>query len=290
MVSIWTSMMLGMAQTVAPGVIAPPSVASAMAPVPAIRARAFLPGFFSSDDYPATARRNGQSGIVSFSLAIDRDGRVTRCTVTTSSGSAALDHATCTIIQRRARFTPARDARGKAVEDFTTGRIRWDLPAPPPLPVADQHQRLVFTFDEGGKVSSCRVEPVPAKPVPSGLCARMTDLAALVAAERTSSGAPKGSEAVIESGTLVGGAGAARRLGTGPGEKRLHLSAAAFDIDASGKVVRCAAAHGTSRPDAVTASCAGKFQPTFVPLATNAHPRGVRQVVFYQVRYTRPAR
>lgn len=290
MIAIWTSMVLAMAQTVAPGVLAPPAAAGATAPVPATRARAFLPGYFSTDDYPATARRNGESGTVSFSLAIDRDGRVTRCTVTKSSGSTSLDATTCAIIQRRARFTPARDERGKAVEDFTTARIRWDLPAPPPLPVADQYQRLVFTFDKSGKVQSCRIERAPVKPVPSGLCPTMANLGALIAAERASRGASEASEAVIESGLLVGDAGAARRLGTGPGEKRLHLDAAAFDIDASGKVIRCTAGQGTSRPDIIAAGCARKVQPSFVPLASNARVRGARQVIFYQVRYTRPAR
>ena len=92
------------------------------------RASASLPELFSTYDYPQTALRNNEQGTVAFNLAINEHGRVERCYVAESSGSAALDHATCAILTRRARFTPARSADGEAVADFTTGRIKWLLP------------------------------------------------------------------------------------------------------------------------------------------------------------------
>jgi TonB family protein len=53
---------------------------------------------------------------------------VTSCTVTSSSGSASLDAATCRIMTERARFIPARDRRGRAVADSLSARVRWVLP------------------------------------------------------------------------------------------------------------------------------------------------------------------
>jgi protein TonB len=95
---------------------------------PAVRATASLPGLFSTDDYPAEALRRDEQGTVAFQLAINRHGRVRRCTIATSSGSEALDRRTCRILKRRAHYEPARDARGRRVADTATGRIRWELP------------------------------------------------------------------------------------------------------------------------------------------------------------------
>ncbi len=92
------------------------------------RAKTNLPELFSSDDYPQQSLRNEEQGTVAFTLSVNPQGRVSACVINQSSGSAALDNATCTILQRRARFTPARDGQGKAVADLATGRIRWVLP------------------------------------------------------------------------------------------------------------------------------------------------------------------
>ena len=61
---------------------------------------------------------------------IGTDGRVTACSVTSSSGSSALDDATCRIMRSRARFTPARDDQRQSDQRTAiSGRIRWVLPA-----------------------------------------------------------------------------------------------------------------------------------------------------------------
>jgi len=83
---------------------------------------------FSADDYPIEAQRKGEEGTVQARLDVDARGRVSRCTVIRSSGSVSLDSATCRILERRARFTPARDVNGKAVVDsYVTPPIRWQL-------------------------------------------------------------------------------------------------------------------------------------------------------------------
>jgi len=72
---------------------------------------------FSADDYPAEAQQNGEEGTVQVALTVDVNGKVSGCTVIRSSSYASLDRATCNILQRRARFVPARDAAGRPIPD-----------------------------------------------------------------------------------------------------------------------------------------------------------------------------
>jgi TonB family protein len=82
---------------------------------------------FSSNDYPESSQRAGEEGIVQAQLAIDKRGRVTNCTVIRSA-TKQLDRATCNLLKRRARFTPARDVNGTAVPDtVVTPPIVWKL-------------------------------------------------------------------------------------------------------------------------------------------------------------------
>jgi protein TonB len=92
------------------------------------RAKADLPGLFSTDDYPPSALRAGEAGTTGYHLEIGPNGRVTNCSVTSSSGSSALDTTTCRLLRSRARFTPATDSTGSATSDTYNGRIRWVLP------------------------------------------------------------------------------------------------------------------------------------------------------------------
>jgi protein TonB len=113
-------------------VITPPAPPAPPPPprvVPPQRARANLNSYFSSDDYPAAALRGNDQGTVGFSLTIGTNGRVTACSVTSSSGSSALDSATCRILRSRARYTPARDSSGNATSGRDSGRVTWRLPA-----------------------------------------------------------------------------------------------------------------------------------------------------------------
>ncbi|HEX5181869.1 MAG TPA: TonB family protein [Allosphingosinicella sp.] len=92
------------------------------------RAHANLGSYVSDIDYPDSARRNDEQGTTRFRLAVGIDGRVTGCTVVGSSGSSALDSATCRLMKNRARFTPARDSNGNATTDNVASAIRWVLP------------------------------------------------------------------------------------------------------------------------------------------------------------------
>ena len=92
------------------------------------RAKANLGSYVSDADYPASAQRNEEQGTTRFRLTVGADGRVTGCTVTGSSGSSALDSATCRLMKTRARFTPARDSNGNKTSDSVSSAIKWVLP------------------------------------------------------------------------------------------------------------------------------------------------------------------
>jgi protein TonB len=81
----------------------------------------------SNDDYPASALRAEEEGTTGFRLSIGANGRVTNCQITSSSGSSALDSATCRLLTSRARFTPARDSTGSPTTDTHTARIVWRI-------------------------------------------------------------------------------------------------------------------------------------------------------------------
>jgi TonB family protein len=79
-------------------------------------------------DYPEEAIRNNEQGTVAFRLDVASDGKPRGCSVLSSSGSATLDATTCRIMTERARFQPARDAKGKPTADQVTARISWRMP------------------------------------------------------------------------------------------------------------------------------------------------------------------
>jgi protein TonB len=108
-------------------------------PVPAVRARPLrpLPSLFSGYDYPIEAASFNVQGSVEFALVIAANGRVRDCRIVRMSLIRVFGPATCEVLRRRARYTPARDTDGRAVEDMDSGRVFWGLPTvrrpiPPP--------------------------------------------------------------------------------------------------------------------------------------------------------------
>ena len=93
------------------------------------RAKANLASYVSDEDYPSNAARNEEQGTTRFRLVVGPDGKVKECTVTSSSGSSALDSTTCKLMRQRAKFTPAMDSNGKPTGDTVASAIRWVLPS-----------------------------------------------------------------------------------------------------------------------------------------------------------------
>ena len=64
------------------------------------------------DNYPARAIRDEIEGRVGVRVTVGANGRVSGCSVTSSSGQSVLDDAACQDITRYARFSPALDDAG----------------------------------------------------------------------------------------------------------------------------------------------------------------------------------
>jgi TonB family protein len=124
MISIFAALMLQAAAP--PPAPPPPPQASSKRKSPA-RALTDMGSLIDNDDYPTEALRNDEQGTVAFRLDVSVDGRVAGCTVTRSSGSTSLDKTTCRLMTERARFTPARNRRGKPVTDRVAARIVWRI-------------------------------------------------------------------------------------------------------------------------------------------------------------------
>jgi len=86
-----------------------------------------LPSLFAESDYPAEAVAQRAQGITDFRLQVNAAGSVEKCDVERSSGSTALDEATCRVITSRSRFRPAVDEGGHPVASTYTGMIHWVL-------------------------------------------------------------------------------------------------------------------------------------------------------------------
>jgi len=102
-------------------------------PAPSVTPKGAVPrgnpgSWATTNDYPSRALREERAGTTGFRVTVGPDGRVTDCQITSSSGHADLDEATCANVRRRARFTPATDGEGQPTSGSYSNRIRWVIP------------------------------------------------------------------------------------------------------------------------------------------------------------------
>lgn len=92
------------------------------------------------DHYPPASLKAGEEGVVHFRVTLAKDGGLTTCAVTKSSGFPRLDTATCDMIVATARFRRSPDdQRQRTTHD---GSVVWKLPeglvkAVPPTPAPE---------------------------------------------------------------------------------------------------------------------------------------------------------
>ena len=88
----------------------------------------YLSGELRTRDFPRSGagERDGKYIIVRFTVGTD--GRVSRCRVIQSSGSAEADGITCRLIERRFRYRPALDSQGNPVARETGWKQWWWRP------------------------------------------------------------------------------------------------------------------------------------------------------------------
>lgn len=78
-------------------------------------------------NYPTKAAREEREGRVGVRVGIGPDGKVTSCSVTSSSGSPDLDAAACDGMTRYARYNPALDDAGNPIAGSTSTAIVYKL-------------------------------------------------------------------------------------------------------------------------------------------------------------------
>ena len=130
-------------------------------------------GWIRSGDYPVQSVSGLEEGAVTYELAVDPSGKVRGCRIIGSSGYPLLDDATCRVLVERARFRPALDGDGRAVESRFAGRVRWVLPIQHlPLP---RRQAVVMSFivEPDGSRSDCRVDYAQNEFGPGGISGSM---------------------------------------------------------------------------------------------------------------------
>ena len=86
-----------------------------------------IAGEITPRDYPRRLREAGIGGTVGVLFTVGVNGRVTRCTVTRSSGVPELDALTCHLIQQRFIYRPSTDRYGRPVSDEVEGEHEWEV-------------------------------------------------------------------------------------------------------------------------------------------------------------------
>lgn len=87
-----------------------------------VEARSGAENWVSVDDYPPSSIRAREEGTTHVKYTANASGRVENCVVTTSSGSPALDRATCSSLTRRGRYKPTAQSTER------TTSYTWALP------------------------------------------------------------------------------------------------------------------------------------------------------------------
>lgn len=113
-------------------------------------------GWLTPGDYPPEARRASVGGRSDFILDVGPDGRVTGCSIRSSSGSKILDDQACALVTRRARFFPALDDDGQPTTGTYANRVRWQPPRPRPNRFVNQTVVVEFTLGVDGVPRDCR--------------------------------------------------------------------------------------------------------------------------------------
>ena len=103
----------------------PPKTDVAAKDRPVVRPKPILPlSWVTSRDFPDDTIAPGKSYDVSVKMNVDASGRITTCTVASSSGSPQVDQKACELVMARGKYEPARSADGRAVPALAGMRYR----------------------------------------------------------------------------------------------------------------------------------------------------------------------
>lgn len=202
---------------------------------------------FSTDDYPLAAISRNEEGAVRVEVVITPAGRVGDCRILDSSNSPALDVTTCAILQRRARYSPARDNLGRPVEDRQTVRIRWHLEdAADPAPFNSWTYRTIARLDGLHRPVGCRYE-YGARGVELANCDAIFGMAKDVLANRRDLPAGKPVSLIFED--RVEANPAMTTIPTAAtGRVLISSDSAEFEVSSEGELVKCRSIVREGRP------------------------------------------
>ena len=262
---------------------------TATGPEIATRVKANLVSLFSTDDYPPEAWRNGEQGTVGVRLTVDATGKVADCVVLLSSGSPALDVQTCRILWSRAQFVPARDAKGNAVQDTYTQRIRWELPTTNRGDVEEQFSRFILTVDAEKTIVDCRFEASPDWQKEDSGCTDFIERMRNLVTYAPDTIDFTGKDLILETQHRVGRADSGIELGEREGETSLAVSRLYLAIDSAGKVKSCSRdSWGPVRSDRMTVGCGAAELWQFHALPAAETNRNDRELTVVNAIYLRP--
>lgn len=147
--------------------------------------------WMTNADYPESPRQRGEQGALRFRLTIDESGKPNKCEISKSSGSIAIDNLTCALMMRRAKFKPARDAKGAVIPSIysqtTTFQIMGEAPAVETLAdmgfivrtLPRKAKRALLTLRvivrEDGKLDTCEIETSSGLPTVDAIACETVD-------------------------------------------------------------------------------------------------------------------
>ena len=193
-----------------------------------------MASLFSQDDYPVSALRNSQEGTVAVVLDVTPEGRVGACHVEQSSGVAALDEGTCSLLQRRARFTPALDQFGHAIADHYRQRVRWALPR---SAYKSSIQGATIGFSHNGNSATCEFDETNGSDEAPD-CDKLTAMVRIMWPESGYRGSMAGRTVRIEHRADIDMASPLVSLSQGPWS-RMWREVAQYRVRPDGRLVEC---------------------------------------------------
>jgi hypothetical protein len=81
--------------------------------------------WITPDDYPQSALQKNEAGFVGFSILVDPDGKNEKCKVTSPSAFSDLNDLSCSLVMRRAHFTPAIGGDGQPAYGLFRSWASW---------------------------------------------------------------------------------------------------------------------------------------------------------------------
>ncbi len=252
-----------------PSLHAPSKPAPPLPPTPKVRAKpAESPGIWiNPDDYPRPALYNEMTGISGVRLFIDPSGKVNHCQITAGSGFEVLDNAACERLIEHGNFTPAKDAKGKAVADIWTSRVVWKMPFTTPQPMREGTGIATLQINKLGVVIDCAVKVKSWDAETSQeQCWSADTVPPLAALEMRGYGEVPMVEVDMEWSSTFSSAGRDRLMQERSGFETRSLLVFRFEINTEGQMIQCVMERQRGSEKLITNLCLQATKQLYAPV------------------------